>query len=30
MAEFLKVAKTRDIAPGEARAVEAGGKKMRR
>src|SRR6266705_1564419 len=28
MAEFVKVAKTSDIAPGEARAVEAGGKRI--
>ena len=28
MAEFVKVAKTGEIAPGEARAVEAGGKKI--
>jgi nitrite reductase/ring-hydroxylating ferredoxin subunit len=28
MAEFVRVAKTGEIAPGEARAVEAGGKKI--
>ncbi len=28
MAEFVKVAKASEIAPGEARAVEAGGKRI--